>query len=118
MQLASCRRDGAACYGIAQHDRFTLPPADFQARFPDLQSVLQGQALDALAAACAAGCAAPAAGAAGAVGAVGTGARTCAADGAVVDAVLSAECERSWCRSSASRTATPAPIEWPGRTNR
>ncbi|HSV44546.1 MAG TPA: fumarylacetoacetate hydrolase family protein, partial [Ramlibacter sp.] len=49
MKLSSFQRAGRATYGVVQGDHYLLPPAEFLARFPDVASVLRGNALAELA---------------------------------------------------------------------
>jgi 2-keto-4-pentenoate hydratase/2-oxohepta-3-ene-1,7-dioic acid hydratase in catechol pathway len=45
LKLVSFKHDGRATYGLLQADRYLQPPADFLNRYPDLVSVLRGDAL-------------------------------------------------------------------------
>jgi 2-keto-4-pentenoate hydratase/2-oxohepta-3-ene-1,7-dioic acid hydratase in catechol pathway len=45
LKLASFNQAGQATYGVVQADRYLQPPADFLSRYPDIISVLRGDAI-------------------------------------------------------------------------
>jgi len=49
LKLVSYEHAGAATYGVVQHGEYLQPPTDFLGRYPDIASVLRGNALGELA---------------------------------------------------------------------